>query len=215
MTWRSSFSSSISLGVGCPAPSPRDPDHPPIAQETAKSDDRHGTPRIVASAFDIAAGIKERVPNVGDYQLQKLLFYVQAWSLASRGAPAFDERIEASVGGPVTRDVWTDLEHHGGKRVKAAAPLSPDLAAVVDQVLHGFGGMSGEQLSHLTHQEEPWLRARGTRGPKDKCDVEITHESIRDYYAAKWADAIETNRHCSAPPAFTGSVDSFVTTFLS
>lgn len=44
---------------------------------------------------------RERGENLTNLKLQKLLYYAQAWHLALRNAPLFDEDFQAWVHGPV------------------------------------------------------------------------------------------------------------------
>lgn len=94
----------------------------------------------------------------GEMQLQKLLYYVQAWSLAWDGSPVFDESIEAWTDGPVLRSIrhvdLTSLGHH------VPTDLTASQRATVDAVLRHYGNHGGKYLSGVTHGEKPWRQAR-------------------------------------------------------
>lgn len=61
----------------------------------------------MASAYEVAqhlirlAEFEEEPDYLTHLRLQKLLYYVQAWSMAMRSRPMFPERIEAWGHGPV------------------------------------------------------------------------------------------------------------------
>lgn len=161
----------------------------------------------MTSVFDIAAHIESRLGQVGAYKLNKLAYYVQAWSLVWRGRPAFPERIEAWRDGPVARDLWAQLTYYSGLAVKNAPPLPADEQALVDRVLLFYGHMTADQLIEFTHREDPWLRARGGLPPVAPSSNEISLDSMRAYYAKQWEEAAQDNQALKSPPAFVGSVD--------
>jgi len=58
------------------------------------------------SAHDVAAYIVEELGPVTPMNLQKLLYYCQAWHLVCRAEPLFAEAILAWDHGPVIEEVW-------------------------------------------------------------------------------------------------------------
>ena len=60
----------------------------------------------MATAIDVMKYIKAKKRLTGDVQLQKLVYYSQAWSLAWDGAPLFHDKIEAWRHGPVCRSIY-------------------------------------------------------------------------------------------------------------
>lgn len=162
----------------------------------------------MATVYEIAAQIKRRLGAVDRFRLLKLVYYVQAWSLVYRQRPAFLERIEAWPNGPVARNLWTDLEHHGASSILAAMPLQSEDALDVENVLAHFGHLSGPELVDLTHAEAPWANARRGLKPSESSTREITHEAIRSYYSAAWAEAAEDNDTVmNGPSTVHGGVD--------
>jgi uncharacterized phage-associated protein len=164
----------------------------------------------VASVFDIAAHIRARIGDQGRMKLNKLAFYVQAWSLVWRERPAFGERIEAWKDGPVVVDLWASQNHRDSAEIYSAKPLSTEDAALVDRVLVAYGHLTGEELSVLTHAELPWKNARGATAPGAKSSAEITHDAMMKFYGHRWIEAERDNASAVAPPAFTGSVAEFL-----
>lgn len=63
--------------------------------------------------------------------------------------------------------------------------LSDDVVDLVDSVLTFYGTFDGPALSALTHQEQPWLAARGDTPPGASSMAEITQRSMRDFHAKK------------------------------
>lgn len=96
----------------------------------------------------------------GDMQLQKLLYYSQAWHLAWTGRPLFDDTIEAWQKGPVVRCVWIDNKRGHIQPDKDASGLSDYETAVINAVYETYGQHGGAALSAFTHVESPWIEAR-------------------------------------------------------
>jgi uncharacterized phage-associated protein len=143
----------------------------------------------VAKVYLELASAGVEADPISNLRLQKLLYYAQGWSLALRHAPAFSERIEAWALGPVVPDVYHALKHHGAGAIPADAILADSLedddAGFVSEVWEAYKGFSATKLSAMTHLEEPWLVARGNRGPSEACNEEITTTSLQAYFAGR------------------------------
>lgn len=158
-----------------------------------------------ADVFSVARHVRHRLGQVDPRKLQKLVYYVQAWSLVWRQRPAFGERIEAWVDGPVSPDLWTDGIQHTG-RVQSAGDLSPEDCAHVDRVLEAYGAMSTRELIDLSHDERPWREARGSLPASARSQDEISQTAMATYYAERWRDA-DADREAIDRPTFSGSSD--------
>lgn len=139
------------------------------------------------TSADVAAYILRRKGPMSAMKLQKLAYYAQAWSLVWDEQPLFEERIEAWRDGPVVRELWGA---HRGRfvvdsiEVGDAEALSESQRATVDEVLASYGSLDGATLSRMTHDERPWLEARGKTPEGANCESEITHESMAAYYGS-------------------------------
>lgn len=132
-------------------------------------------------------------------KLQKLLFYVQAWSLALRNERAFNARFQAWVHGPVSRTVFDRFKdtHTLYDRVGLnclrpefqAEAIPAELREHIDEVLETYAPYSGSQLEAMTHQEDPWIRARNGLPAAQRCETEIDEGLMADFYAKLLADA--------------------------
>jgi uncharacterized phage-associated protein len=140
----------------------------------------------MATVHDVAAYIIGQHGPMTAMKLQKLVYYCQAWSLVWDEKPLFSERIEAWANGPVIRDLYE--RHRGVFRVSDwnGDPHALDDAEreTVDRVLAYYGRFSSQELSNLTHQEDPWLEARRGLAPGDRGFREITHASLAEYYGS-------------------------------
>lgn len=122
-------------------------------------------------------------------RLQKLLYYVQGWSLARRGERAFAERLEAWQHGPVVPPLYGRLKDLGKNPIPAdrldEQDIDPDLRAFVASVWEDYRAHSAIKLRHKTHTEDPWKDAWEKRSQPNFCDEEITEEALRAFFSPK------------------------------
>ena len=140
----------------------------------------------------IVVKVDEANASLNLLKLQKLLYYIQAWALATTGKPVFSNKFQAWVHGPVCREVYDRFrETHSlydqvtvtdGIRA-SASDLDLATREHVDEVLEAYAGLSGSQLEAMTHREQPWIQARGNRNPAERCEVEIDERVMADFYA--------------------------------
>jgi uncharacterized phage-associated protein len=141
----------------------------------------------MADVFDVASYILKRRGPMTAMKLQKLVYYCQAWSLVWDEAPLFDERIEAWANGPVCPELY-DV-HRGWFTVSPSefkrgdtTKLTKEQAETIDRVLDAYGKLSSQELSDLTHREDPWKEARRGLPATIRSNVEITHAAMAEYY---------------------------------
>jgi len=144
------------------------------------------------SAGDIAnwflgAIDREAGDAITHLKLQKLVYYAQAWSLAlpERNRPLFDEDIQAWAHGPVAESVFHQFKGSGWEALPApeAMPnVTEDDAAHLREILNVFGEYSAKQLERMTHNEDPWLAARGDLSPEARSSEVITKEHMAAFY---------------------------------
>ncbi|MDO5094337.1 MAG: DUF4065 domain-containing protein [Propionibacteriaceae bacterium] len=127
----------------------------------------------MTKALDVLRYIKQNYILLGEVQYQKLLYYVQGWSLAWGGTPMFEDRIEAWAMGPVVPAVRRYIGDDGHYS------LTELERATVDAVVRYYGRFPGSSLIQMTHSEQPWLDAREGIPEDARSDSEITHDSMR------------------------------------
>lgn len=142
------------------------------------------------TASEVAKYIIYSFQEMGDYlanmKLQKLLYYVQGWHLANFGTPAFEDRLEAWALGPVQPEVYDDYKEFEFRPItrKTSDPDLKDcrLCDLIDDVLDTYGAETGYALHKMTHQESPWLNARGDISDEEPCNNEITKSSMLEFF---------------------------------
>ncbi len=115
-------------------------------------------------------------------QLQKLCYYAQGFSLATRDRPLFSESIEAWKYGPVVPTLWHDFKKHGNDIIPPSPGFAKSSVPAEDrrlmlEVYGVYGQFSAWRLAELTHEEPPW---RDTRRPD--VNVVISHEAMSRYF---------------------------------
>ena len=135
---------------------------------------------MAASATDIAAALRQRLPGLPTKKLHKLLYYCQGHHLATFDRPLFSEAVSAFDMGPVVGSLWY-REKEPGENVTTTT-LSEAELNTIGYVISRYGALSGRELEILTHHEEPWMRANRDREPGER--VRIEREWMRDYFAS-------------------------------
>ena len=142
---------------------------------------------------------KLNIENEGFYlenlKLQKLLYYSQAWHLAFNGSILFDGKFQAWVHGPVNRKIYDRFKDHKSlysrigldeiKNHEYVVNIPNPVQAHIDSVLESYGALSSVQLEKMTHEEDPWIKARGNIRPTERCEQEIDEALMQSYYAAR------------------------------
>ena len=128
-------------------------------------------------------------------KLQKLLYYCQAWNLAIHNEQLFNEQFQAWIHGPVSRSIYNRFRDSKSlysqvdeSDIQSAFNIQsiPDRdKSLIDSVLEVYAEYTGTQLEQLTHNEEPWLKARQYHTPSQRCEEIIDEEVMRSCYASR------------------------------
>lgn len=119
--------------------------------------------------------------GVTPLKVQKLLYYVKAWSLVD-GEDLVEGSFEKWPHGPVNRAVYEHFQG-AGRRPLQPVPLGPHhepqgaARAFVDFIGNSYARFPALVLSKMTHEEDPWLKTPNLK--------EIPAELIHDYYASQ------------------------------
>lgn len=134
----------------------------------------------------LASVDREAGESITHLKLQKLIYYAQAWSLALRDKPLFEEDFQAWAHGPVVRSVY---DRFSGSAWMALAAPEEDLAEfdedtiyLLEDIFDSYGEMGAKQLEELTHSEEPWIEARGSLSPEARSENIISKVSMTRFY---------------------------------
>lgn len=142
------------------------------------------------SANEIAKWIlasidREAGDAITHLKLQKLVYYAQAWSLALRGEPLFDEELRAWAHGPVADSIFQEYKHLGWEAIPAPTDvpnLSEEVREHIGSVIEVYGDFSAKHLEKMTHAEGPWKAARGNLSPEARSNAVIPKAHIAEFY---------------------------------
>lgn len=123
-------------------------------------------------------------------KLQKLCYYAQAWHLANYKIPLFPSRFESWVHGPVSPELYSTYREWGWLPIAQEKDVAPafsndGIRAFLDLVYKTYGTYSGDQLEAITHQEEPWQKARVGYSPSAYCRNTISNNDMQIYYGQR------------------------------
>lgn len=117
-------------------------------------------------------------------KLQKLSYYVQAWSLVLAEEQMFEEEFIASVNGAKNLQLY-ELHKNRFKisNGEDCSSCSSNFTAVqreiIEKVVMLYGKYNSQQLCDLNRNEDPWLKAMARSG----VDSIISLADMREYYA--------------------------------
>ena len=151
---------------------------------------------------------KATVYNVADWflakesmtpkKLQKIVYYAYAWVLTLMSenkeyVTLFDDDFaEAWVHGPVFPKLYQKYKKYGWNEIEKNTAevfnFGADVNDILEQVWTVYGEYNGNQLESITHQEEPWIRAREGCSIMEPCETIIKDVDIYNYYSAKVSD---------------------------
>lgn len=134
--------------------------------------------------------------NLINLKLQKLLYYLQAWSLGITRERFIDCSFEAWVHGPVCREVYNRFKDtktlYSFITSNEVIDNTPEMSIgaedidFINFILDNYAGFSGAELEAMTHKETPWIEARKGLAPMQGCRNEISDELMREYYGYRW-----------------------------
>ena len=111
-------------------------------------------------------------------KLQKLAYYVKAWTLVAGYPVITDAEFEKWQFGPVNLTVYNEYKAYGSRVIKEKTNppvLEPGDKKIIDFILENYCDYSAFDLSTMTHNEEPWQQTNNSRV--------ISDNTIKRYYA--------------------------------
>ena len=132
----------------------------------------------------------ENEETITHMKLQKLLYYVQAWSLALLHHVMFTDRIEAWAHGPVIPNVYQTFKVFGREPIAAIeqwddSSFNDEEKNVLRIVKKIYGNFDAPVLRKFTHSEDPWIKARHGLPDNENSNNEISNNDMRAFYCGK------------------------------
>lgn len=121
--------------------------------------------------------------------LQKALYYIQGFHYAFYKTFLFSEDCQAWVHGPVYRNIYVQYKNYRFDPIKKSAAFDASVfsaseKSICDSVIHNLCCYSGKILEAFTHNETPWLTARGSLPVTEPSDRIIEKALIGSYFEA-------------------------------
>jgi uncharacterized phage-associated protein len=151
-----------------------------------------------------------RLENLSVSKLHRLLYYVQAWSLAMRGGPMFEADFQAGVFGPLApwlserfKDVGSlgllGAEHLSDQfSVSALDPRHEDHLA---EVFEAYARYSCFALSDMARGDLPWIQARARLEPSQASQALIDPDLMASYYRQAFDEQARAARSTPKGPS--------------
>lgn len=122
--------------------------------------------------------------------LQKILYFIQGFSIAFNKKLLFNDIPQAWVHGPVYPEVYNNYSNFKYNIIDTMSNIRDDInlniydneKKLVDCVLRFFTRYSGDVLEEITHIESPWLEARAGLAKNEPSKNPIKLESINEYF---------------------------------
>ena len=173
--------------VSCSTGPSEQPVTVPNPPSRSASQDRAPDALDVARYLIYLAAVEPEPEYLTHMRLQKLLYYVQGWSLALKKRPMFSDRIEAWAHGPVVRSVYPQFADFGDQpippqKLLISDRLSDEDREFIESVWEAYKGYSSSSLRAMTHKEAPWRETRGQCAPADRCTAEITQDALKRFF---------------------------------
>lgn len=140
------------------------------------------------NAVNIARYVIERCSRTGktisNLKLQKILYFIQAEFLITKGQPCFADEIQAWDFGPVVPEVYYTYRMYGGANIPCIGKsmvsriISLGDREILDGIIDECMKYSASALVDITHSQSPWIDAYDRPGHNN----EITPESIKEYF---------------------------------
>ncbi|MEG2013890.1 MAG: DUF4065 domain-containing protein [Anaerovoracaceae bacterium] len=120
--------------------------------------------------------------------LQKALYYIQGFYFAFYHNFLFSENCEAWVHGPVYPNIYSQYREYRFDPIEPneefdASSLVSSEKAIYDSIINSLCCYSGKVLERFTHNETPWLSARGSLPISSPSNEIISRESIGEYFS--------------------------------
>ena len=122
-------------------------------------------------------------------KLQKILYYAQGYHLAMFDIELFEEDFQAWAHGPANLEIYNEYKEYGYSAIdapKGDVPLLDDgLIDFLYRIWNTYGIFDGKYLEQLTHQETPWIEARGDCKEGEPCTNVISKDTMKAFFKNK------------------------------
>lgn len=136
----------------------------------------------------LAKFILSSIPDITNKKLQKLCYYVYSWYLTIYHRKIANVVFEAWAHGPVSPMLYNQYRCYGWEtipRYQGFLPIKEEDIKFVNKVILYYGNFTADELEEMTHNEDPWKKARIGCKPYESSNQIIQDQDIIDYYSAQ------------------------------
>ncbi|WP_018249860.1 Panacea domain-containing protein [Orenia marismortui] len=130
---------------------------------------------------------------ITNLKLQKLVYYAQAWHVTIFKNRLFEGDFQAWVHGPVLPSLYDDYKKFRWKPIERddldekslqqiRNKIGEEKTEFMEELIEEYFTLSAYELERLTHEEEPWRKARKGLSPDQPSSREIQIRWMKEYY---------------------------------
>lgn len=116
-------------------------------------------------------------------KLQKILYFTYIDYLKITDKKLFNEEFEAWIHGPVCREVFNYVRINHDIEFKSIKPLEvlEEDKKIIQKIVKNYINFESDELIFLTHETEPWKKARKGLSAEEYSDKKIDFQDINEY----------------------------------
>ena len=143
-----------------------------------------------STIYLISKHIISKTEDITPLALQKLLYYIEGFSLALLEQDLFETNCEAWIHGPVYREIYDRFSYYSYHAIEKEEfqgymelkKLDESTLKLIDEVIRCFGCYSGKILEKMTHLTVPWQKARSDVEAKEASTQVIEKDEMKKFF---------------------------------
>lgn len=138
----------------------------------------------------ISKHIIAKMEDTTPLALQKILYYIEGFSLALLDENILSSHPEAWVHGPVYPEIYNRFSYYSYHVIDAyefatyrdLEGLDEEKRQLIDAIIKCFGCYSGKILEEMTHLTRPWQKAREGLNDTDISNIKILENDMQTFF---------------------------------
>ncbi len=138
----------------------------------------------------IVKHIIAKMEDITPLALQKILYYIEGFSLALLDNDLLNSDCEAWVHGPVYHEIYDRFSYYSYHIIEKEEfysylvldNIDNDEQKLIDKIIQCFGCYSGKILESMTHQTIPWIEARKNASADEMSNQIISKDKMQEYF---------------------------------
>lgn len=139
---------------------------------------------------DVASWFLSKKPMTNK-KLQKLLYLSYGYYVATYNNNGninnelFDNNFEAWIHGPVDPEIYQEYKEAGFNIIQIKVKnksINEKAEKILNHIIKIYGNYDAEELEKITHNQLPWIKARGNKLPYEPSNEKINTLDIYEYF---------------------------------